>query len=84
LTEKDVRNAFDMGVKDAQDTIAKGSAASFDDLVHYHALKKQGDQRILSHTYGSFVDAKNNGDFEKYDILKDDFMRQYTYKFLQK
>ena len=71
-----------MGVKDANTAIEKGSTTSFDHLVHYHALKKTGDARMKNHTYGSFQEAKKNGEFEDYDILKDDFMRKYTYKVL--
>jgi hypothetical protein len=71
-----------MGVKDANSAIEIGPAANFDNLVHYHALKKTGDERIMKHTYGSFVEAKAAGEFEDYDIMKDDFMRKYTYKVL--
>jgi hypothetical protein len=51
--------------------------------VHYYSMKKSGDARILKHTYGSFTEAKENNEFEEYDIMKDDFMRKYTYKLLQ-
>jgi len=33
-----------MGFKDAQDVISKGSTSSLDNLIHYHALKKSGNQ----------------------------------------
>lgn len=84
LSETQVRKAFDMGVKDASDAINKGPQATFDELVHYHALKKQGDTRILKHTFGSFKNARDNGEFGEYNILEDDFMRKYTYKMVQK
>lgn len=45
-------------------------------------MKKTGDARVLKHTFGSFSEAKTNGEFEDYDIMKDDFMRKYTYKVL--
>jgi len=54
-----------------------------DELLHYHALKKQGDPRMMKHTLGSFRDAKEAGEFEEYDILEDDYMRKYTYKLIQ-
>jgi hypothetical protein len=54
-----------------------------EDLIHYHALKKQGDQRMLKHSLGTFTEAKANGEFEEYDILKDDYMKKYTYKLTQ-
>lgn len=72
-----------MGVQDAQNAINRGATTTFDELIHYHALKKRGDERILKHTYGSFQTAKANGEFEEYDILKDDYMRKYTYKLIQ-
>jgi len=79
LNEKQVNSAFAMGVKDAQDVINKGPQ-SLDDLIHYHALKKTGNTQIAKHTYGSFLEAKNNGEFEAYDIMQDPYMRKYTYK----
>ena len=72
-----------MGIEDAHTAIGKGATASFDDLIHYHAMKKQGDPRMLKHSYGTFVDAKALGEFEDYDILKDDYMKKYTYNFVQ-
>ena len=80
LNEKQVNKAFAMGVKDAQDVINKGSVETMDDLIHYHALKKTGNTQIAKHTYGSFLEAKNNGEFEAYDIMQDPYMRKYTYK----
>lgn len=80
LDQKDVEKAIDLGVKDAQAAIAKGEAATLDDLIHYHALKKTGDMRMLKHSLGTFKDAKAAGEFEDYDILKDVFMNRYTYK----
>jgi len=72
-----------MGVADANAAIKMGPTTTFDNLVHYHALKKTGDERIMKHTYGSFTEAKAAGEFEEYDIMKDDFMRKYTYKVIQ-
>jgi hypothetical protein len=72
-----------MGQKDADAAINKGAAATFDELVHYYSMKKRGDQRIKKHTFGSFKYARDSGEFEEYDILKDDYMRKYTYKLMQ-
>ena len=71
-----------MGVKDANSAIAAGSSTTFNNLVHYYSMKKIGDPRILKYTYGSFTEAKMNGEFEEYDIMQDDYMRKYTYKLL--
>lgn len=68
-----------MGVADAQAVINQGSTISLDQMIHYHALKKTGDARIMKHTYGSFIEAKKNGEFEDYDIMEDPYMKKYTY-----
>ena len=76
-----MEGAFAAGTKDAQDAI--NGQSSIDDLIHYHALKKHGDQAIKKHTYGSFLEAKKNGEFGEYDIMQDRFMRKYTRNFIQ-
>lgn len=83
LKEKDIDKAFTMGVTDANKAINDGSKTTWNNLVHYYSMKKSGDVRILKHTYGSFTEAKENNEFEEYDIMKDDYMRKYTYKLLQ-
>ena len=57
---------------------AGNCANSLDDIMQYHALKKRGDQRMMTHTYGSFVEAKRNGEFEEYNIHEDPWMKHYT------
>lgn len=71
-------------MKDAQAAIAKGPQATFDELVHYYSMKKSGDQRIMKHTFGSFKEARANGEFGEYNMFEDDHMRKYTYKMVQK
>lgn len=68
---------------DAQSAVAKGEGVNMEDLIHYHALKKRGDMRMLKHSFGTFLESKGLGEFEEYDIMKDDYMRKYTYKILQ-
>lgn len=82
MNAKDMEAAFAAGAKDAEDAI--NGKTTIDDLIHYHALKKQGDQGIKKHTYGSFIEAKRNGEFGEYDIMQDRFMRKYTKNFIQK
>lgn len=72
-----------MGLKDAQTAINNGKAGleckdSLDDLIHYHALKKKGDERMFKHSFGTFQDAKKNGEFEEYKIEEDPYMRKYV------
>ena len=81
MNQRDMEAAFAAGMKDAQAAI--NQKMTVDDLIHYHALKKSGKQTIKGHTYGSFIEAKRNGEIEEYDIMKDPFMRKYTYKFMQ-
>jgi len=78
LDQKQVESAFAMGAKDAEAAIKKGPEGSLDDLIHYHALKKTGHPDIHKHSYGTFVEARTNGEFEKYDIFEDPYMRKYT------
>jgi len=56
---------------------------TIEDLIQYHALKKSGNGAIRGHTYGSFIEAKKNGEFADYDIMQDPYMRKYTYKIMQ-
>lgn len=81
MNQRDMEASFAVGYKDAQDAI--DNKMTIDDLIHYHALKKSGNQSIKGHTYGSFIEAKRNGEFEEYDIMADPYMRKYTYKFMQ-
>ena len=88
MNEKQIDAAFDMGVKDAQAAVGnleQGQACknSVADITHYHALKKQGDARMKKHTYGSFVDAKRNGDFEEYNMSEDPYAKKYSIPFMQ-
>jgi len=77
MSEKQVEQAFSLGIKDAQDAINKGEMQSFNELMHYHALKKSGDQRMLKHSYGTFVEALKKGEFEPYNAREDPYMAKY-------
>lgn len=81
MNEKEIKESFAMGVKDAQATIdgQTEGISSLDTLIHYHALKKTGNDEIKNHTFGSFSEAKKNGDISEYDIMEDPYMRKYTY-----
>ena len=81
MEEKDIKKSFAMGVADAEATINAQSegVSSLDTLIHYHALKKTGDEAIKGHTFGSFTEAKQNGEIPEYDIMEDPYMRKYTY-----
>ena len=81
MDEKQIDEAFYMGFKDAQDVIDgnENGISSLDTLIHYHALKKSGHPSIKAHTYGSFADAKQAGEFEDYNIHEDPYMKKYTF-----
>lgn len=81
MNQKQMETSFAVGEKDAAAAIDKKT--TIDDLIHYHALKKTGRDGISGHTYGSFLEAKANGEFAQYDIMKDPYMRKYTYKVMQ-
>ena len=38
---------------------------------------------MKKHTYGSFVDAKRNGDFEEYNMSEDPYAKKYSIPFMQ-
>jgi hypothetical protein len=72
MDQKQIEKAIEMGKTDAANVINNTTANSYsslDNLIHYHAMKKTGDQRVLPHTYGSFTEARQNGDFGDYDIM---------------
>ena len=79
-----MNDAFSMGVKDAENAIAAGESGgadckdTLDHLIHYHALKKKGDQRMLKYSYGTFIEARKNGEFDDYKIEDDPFFKKYT------
>lgn len=81
MNQKQMEKTFALGVKDADAAIA-GKVTS-EDAIHYHALKKTGRDGIAGHTLGSFIEAKRRGEFQKYDIMQDPYMRKYTYKVMQ-
>jgi hypothetical protein len=68
-----------MGITDAQNAINKGASESLNDLIHYHALKKKGDKRMLKHSFGTFLEAKQQGEFEEYDFTEDPHMKKYQF-----
>lgn len=78
MSTKQVEDAFTLGMKDAEAVITNSTHSSLDNLIHYHALKKSGNPSIMKHTYGSFTEAKKNGEFEDYDIFEDPYMKKYT------
>jgi hypothetical protein len=85
LNQKEIDAAFEMGLKDAQAAISGAvhdddlkCMGSLENALHYHSLKKSGDPSIFKHTYGSFVEAKANGEFGAYDIYEDELLRKYT------
>ena len=61
MDEKQIDKAIEMGRADATNVINNttvNSYSSLDNLIHYHAMKKSGDQRVLTHTYGTFTEAR--------------------------
>jgi len=64
MDQKQVEAAIEMGRQDATNVInnsTENAYSSLDNLIHYHAMKKSGDQKILTHSYGSFTEARQNG-----------------------
>uniref|UniRef100_A0A7S3IFS7 PNPLA domain-containing protein n=1 Tax=Strombidium inclinatum TaxID=197538 RepID=A0A7S3IFS7_9SPIT len=78
LNETQVEDTFAMGVKDAQDVIAKGSKQSLKDLLHYYALKKSG-KGSGGRTFGEFLDAKANGELEEFSLEDHALLKKYSF-----
>ncbi|CDW78254.1 patatin-like phospholipase family protein [Stylonychia lemnae] len=70
LDEKQMNDTIQQGIEDAIAAINQGSGQSVDHLIHYHLLKSQNDDRIDNLTYGGFMEAKANGDydFQAFDV----------------
>lgn len=83
MSEKKVQSAYDLGFSDAQ-KVAANSTQSLDDLIHYHALKKTGNNDVRKYSFGTFQAAKKEGKFDDYDIMQDPYMRKYTVKAMKK
>jgi hypothetical protein len=71
LKANDIQKIINLGITDAKNVVAKGHGASLEHLLHYHALKKSGDNRVETITLGDFLEAKENGVFETYDYTTD-------------
>lgn len=41
-------------------------------------MKKNGDRAALKLSLGTFMQAKKDGQFSDYDVMKDPFMLKYT------
>lgn len=74
-----MKDTIAAGVKDANDAIAQKHTVN--DLIHYFTLKKYGNGVLRGRSYGSFVEAKRNGeyDFEK-DVMQHPRMKKYFEK----
>lgn len=61
LKPEKVEEIIALGEQDALKAIQEGEGISFDHLIHYHSLKKNGDQRVEKLTLGQFIEAKKLG-----------------------
>jgi len=77
MDAKQVQQCFDLGVKDAAAAIAKGPQVNFNDLTHFYSLNKQGDKRVAKKSFNEFMEAKQAGEFEEYDMLEDKMMKKF-------
>lgn len=81
LKEDQINDIIAIGEADAKTAI--DGKQSLDALLHYHHLKKTGDERTMKMHYGAFVEAKANGEFEDFthDVMKKNPLYA-KYKFL--
>ncbi len=73
LSEDQINDMITQGVNDAKAAVTQGT--SVEDLIHYHSLKKAGDNRIDRMSLGDFAAARNQ--FEEYDMQKDHTARKF-------
>lgn len=74
LNSDQVSQAVQQGETDAAAIIRKGPKAT-NDLFHFWSLKRQNDERVNLITLEEFVEMKDNGIFEDYDILEDNRLK---------
>ena len=78
LKQDDVDQIWDLGVTDG--TAAATNAQSTTDLTQFFVLKKKNDSRMGNATFDQFLQMKQNGDFEEFNVLED---KQMQAEFLQ-
>lgn len=77
LNETQVQEIIEIGEQDAKNAVEQGHGISFDHLIHYHTLKKTGDERLMKMNLGEFLEAKVAGSFEEYDVSTDPAFVKY-------
>ena len=78
LKQDDVDQIWDLGVTDGKAAATNPSNTA--DLTHYFGLKKKNDSRMGNASFDTFLQMKQNGDFEEFNLLKD---KQMQVEFLQ-
>jgi len=74
LSQANVDQIWNLGVTDG--TAAASSNNSVADISHYFSLKKKGDARLKGGvSFDSFMEMKQNGDFEDFTLLQDKQMQ---------
>lgn len=67
-----------VGEKDGNTSLQ--DPAKLSQVMQYFSMKKGGDERLFPHTYGSYLQAHNEGEFGDYDMFNDAHTRIYTHK----
>lgn len=77
LNQDQVDQIWDLGVSDGKAAASNPNGIS--DFTHYITLKKKNDSRLGNASFDSFLEMKQNGEFEEYNLLTD---RQMQLEFL--
>lgn len=72
-----IQQILTQGQTDAVNAVKAGEGASLENLIHYHSLKKSGDDRVKGLTLGEFIEAKLSGVFEEYNVESDPAFIKY-------
>lgn len=59
---------IEQGVTDGQNAIQQGPAANLENMIHYHYMRIQSDERVEGRNYGEFLEAKARGDYDLDDF----------------
>lgn len=64
MNEDQINEILNQGIQDAISAVDLGEGSSLEHLIHYHYMKTQEQDKVHDLTYGDFLQAKMNGDYD--------------------
>lgn len=75
LTADEVEQIWNLGVSDGTAAAQSTSSVDVANLTHFFSLKKKSDKRVKGGvSYDQFMEMKQNGEFEEFDLHSDKMM----------